>query len=51
MEGLCWAVLVAQIGALSASVFLSNGYDLPLWILFSLGPVLTTVAVRQAGGR
>jgi O-antigen ligase len=51
MEGLSLAVLVAQIGALSASVFLSNGYDLPLWILFSLGPMLVSVAVREGGGR
>jgi O-antigen ligase len=48
MEGLSAAVLVAQIGALSASVFLSNGYELPLWILLALGPLLTSVAVREA---
>jgi O-antigen ligase len=49
MEGLASAVLVAQIAALSASVFLSNGYDLPLWILLALGPPLVTVATRAQG--
>ena len=37
MQGLASAVLVAQIAALSASVFLSNGYDLPLWLLVCTG--------------
>ena len=49
MEGLSFAVLVAQIGALSASVFLSNGYDVPLWLLLALGPMLASVAARQRG--
>ena len=40
------AILVAQIGALSASIFLSNGYDQVLWILLALGPALTMVATN-----
>ena len=47
MQGLASAVLVAQIAALSASVFLSNGYDLPLWLLLALGPTLASVAARE----
>ncbi len=48
MEGLASAVLVAQIGILSASVFLSNGYDMPLWLTLALGPMLVSVAVLEA---
>lgn len=40
------SVLVAQIGALSASLLLSNAYDPLLWILLALSPVLGTVALR-----
>ena len=48
MEGLASAVLVAQIGILSASVVLSNGYDMPLWLTLALGPMLVSVAVLEA---
>jgi O-antigen ligase len=48
MEGLASAVLVAQIGILSASVFLSNGYDMPLWLTLALGPMLVSVAALEA---
>jgi O-antigen ligase len=40
------AVLVAQVGMLSASMFMSNGYDSRLWILLALGPAMATVAAR-----
>jgi O-antigen ligase len=40
-------VLVAQISMLSASVFLSNGYDVRLWVLLALGPALAAVSRRK----
>jgi O-antigen ligase len=39
-------VLVACIGMLSASVFVSNGADSRLWIILALGPALLAIAVR-----
>jgi O-antigen ligase len=51
LAALAQAVVVAQIGALGASIFLSNGYDKRLWILFALGPVLMTIAeARRTDG-
>jgi len=41
------AVLIAQLGALSASVFLSNGYDKRIWLLFALGCVMLGIAERR----
>ena len=41
------AILIAQLGALSASVFLSNGYDKRIWLLFALGCVMLGIAERR----
>jgi putative inorganic carbon (HCO3(-)) transporter len=46
LAGLGRSILVAQIGALSASLFLSNAYDPLLWILLALSPVLSTLALQ-----
>jgi len=40
------AVLMAEIGMLSAQFFISDGEDLRLWILLGLGPVLLSLARR-----
>ena len=40
-------VLVATIGLLASSFFISNGVDKRLWVLFALGPALLAVALRQ----
>jgi O-antigen ligase len=42
------AVLVAMIGALTASLFLSNGSDVQLWLLLAAGPAMAEVARRHA---
>jgi O-antigen ligase len=42
------AVLTAQVAALTASIFLSNGYDTRLWLTLALGPTLL-VAARSPG--
>jgi O-antigen ligase len=47
LAGLARATLVAQISALSASIFLSNGYDTRLWILLALGPALLAASFRS----
>lgn len=47
LAGLGRAILVAQIAALTASTFISNGYDRVLWILLVLGPILGTIAARS----
>lgn len=39
-------LVVAQIAALAASVFLYNGTDKRLWVLLALGPALANVAAR-----
>ncbi len=44
--GLARTVLIAQVSALAASVFISNGTDERLWILLALGPVALTLAYR-----
>lgn len=42
------AVLVAGVGALAASFFLSNGPDKRLWVILALGPALLAVAARSS---
>lgn len=44
MAGLARAVLLAQIGALTASTFLSNTYDKRLWVLLAIGVAMRGVA-------
>jgi O-antigen ligase len=50
LAGLAKAVLVGQLAALSASMFLSNGYDPRIWIVFAMGPGLLAVASRGSPG-
>jgi O-antigen ligase len=40
------AVLIAGIGALAASFFISNATDKRLWLILALGPILLGVASR-----
>jgi O-antigen ligase len=40
-------LLVAQISMLSASMFLSNGYDIRLWVLLALGPAMAAISRRK----
>jgi O-antigen ligase len=49
MASLARAALIAQIGALSAAIFISDYYDKRLWVLLAMGPALLAVAAR--GGR
>jgi O-antigen ligase len=51
MAALGRSLLVAQIGVLSVSVFMSNGYDKRIWVLLALGPAMLAVAIRQSAGR
>lgn len=44
MAALARASLIAQIGALSTSFFISNYYDKRIWIVLALGPALLAVA-------
>jgi hypothetical protein len=46
LSDLSRAVLVACIGMLSASFFLSNGADKRLWTILALGPALLAMATR-----
>lgn len=46
-EAISRALVVALIGMLSASLFISNGVDKRLWILFALGPALAGIASRE----
>ena len=48
MASLGRTVLIAQLGALTASTFISNGYDRVLWILLALSPIMGTIAARSA---
>jgi O-antigen ligase len=48
LTALSRAVLIAQIGALSASIFISDYYDKRTWILLALGPALLTIASRAS---
>jgi len=41
------ALMVAQVSALAASIFLSNGSDTRLWILLALGPALASASGRR----
>jgi O-antigen ligase len=43
------AVFVAQLSALTALVFLSDGPDERWWLLFGLGPALLALALRTDG--
>ena len=47
LAALASGVLVASIGALTASAFLSNGSDVQLWLLLAMGPVLARLARRH----
>jgi len=50
LAALAGAILVAQVGALVALVFLSNPGNNPLWALFALGPVILTIAEHRGRG-
>jgi O-antigen ligase len=45
------AILLAEIGMLSAQFFISDGEDLRLWILLGLGPALLSLARRSRPAR
>ncbi len=45
------AVLLGEVGMLAALFFLSDLADPRLWILFGMGPVLHTLARREAANR
>jgi O-antigen ligase len=47
MVSLSRALLIAQIGAASAMVFISDYYDKRFWILLGAGPALLAVAARS----
>lgn len=49
--GLARAVLVAQVGALTASIFISNGNDRRLFLLLAIGVALVSVASRASSSR
>jgi O-antigen ligase len=49
MADLSRAVVVAVIGGMAVSIFITNGYDPRQWILLALGPALMSVAVRARG--
>jgi O-antigen ligase len=50
LGNLARAVLIATVGMLAAMFFISDPYDLRLWVLLALGPVLHTLARRGAAG-
>lgn len=50
MAGVARAVILALVGVLTASLFLSNVLARQVWVLLALGPVLAMVARRQAQG-
>jgi O-antigen ligase len=47
MSTIARATLVAALGALAASFFLTNATDLRIWLLFGLGPALLAIARRE----
>ena len=49
MEMLARGVLLATIGFLASSFFLSDGIDKRLWVLFGLGPAMLAVASKRPG--
>jgi O-antigen ligase len=51
LEALSTTALVACLGFLAASAFLSAGVDKRLWIMLALGPALYGIAVRRTPGR
>lgn len=44
MAGLARAILLAQVGVLTASTFLSNTYDKRLWVLLAIGVAMRGIA-------
>jgi O-antigen ligase len=48
MAGLARATIPALAGVLTASFFLSNISDRRIWVLLALGPLLASIAARQA---
>lgn len=48
-ETLARGVVVAMVALMAASVFISNGVDKRLWVLFGLGVALSVVASRSQG--
>ncbi|HWV85862.1 MAG TPA: O-antigen ligase family protein [Capillimicrobium sp.] len=48
MVALARAAVLATVGALVASIFLSNADDRRLWVLLALGPALLAIARRGA---
>lgn len=51
MAGLARATLVATLGALCVSIFLSNGTDKRVWVLFGLGPAMLAAASSATSQR
>ncbi|UJA19987.1 hypothetical protein HJD18_07020 [Thermoleophilia bacterium SCSIO 60948] len=51
MSNLSLAVLLGQVSILTASFFLSNGYDKRIWFLFAIGVGLAGLARREEGAR
>ncbi len=51
MSALSRAALLALVGMLTASFFLSNVNDRRLWVLLAFGPALLGIAQRQAARR
>lgn len=47
LQTLALAILVATIGMLAASAFISDAVDRELWILFGLGPAALGIAARR----
>jgi O-antigen ligase len=47
MAALGRALLVAQLGVLTTSMFMSNGPDERIWVLLALGVALASVAFRE----
>lgn len=48
MEILARALLVAQIGYLTAALFISANYSKLLWLLLALGPAIYAVSLRRS---
>jgi O-antigen ligase len=46
MADLSRSLVVAVVGAMSVSFFITNGFDPRTWILLALGPALMSVALR-----
>ena len=48
LAGLARAIFVAMAGTLTASIFITNGWDRRLWILLAMGPLMLAVASRPS---